>query len=127
MIPASTGQLRAVAHGRNPAAELLVFFGLSYAVTWAAFITVARWVPADTGVGYALILFGAYTPGLVALLLTFRSQGSSGVRKLLRRTVMTEAPARLYVLAVSYIVVLGIVAAALHRPVAGAWPPFGAG
>ena len=127
MIPASTGQLRAVAHGRNPAAELLVFFGLSYAVTWAAFITVARWVPADTGVGYALILFGTYTPGLVALLLTFRSQGSIGVRKLLRRTVMTEAPARLYVLAVSYIVVIEIVAAALHRVVAGAWPPFGAG
>ena len=65
--------------------------------------------------------------GVVALLLTFRSEGTVGVKNLLRRTLMTDAPARLYVLAVSYIAVIEIAAAGLHRLVAGAWPPFGPG
>ena len=128
MIGASTGEFRAAGQSTgNPAAGLLLFLALSYAVTWAAFISVARWVPVHTAAGYALVLFGAYAPGLVALLLTFRSEGTVGVKNLLRRTLMTDAPARLYVLAVSYIAVIEIAAAGLHRLVAGAWPPFGPG
>ena len=49
MIGASTGQLRAAGQETgNPAAGLLLFLALSYAVTWAAFISVARWVPVHT-------------------------------------------------------------------------------
>jgi membrane protease YdiL (CAAX protease family) len=40
---------------------------------------------------------------------------------------MTAAPPPLYVLAVSYIAVIEIAAAALHRLIAGTWPPFGPG
>ena len=74
MIGPSTGPLRPARHETgNPAARLSLFLALSYALTWAAFISVARWVPVHTGAGYALVLFGAYAPGLVALMLTFRS------------------------------------------------------
>jgi membrane protease YdiL (CAAX protease family) len=90
-------------------------------------MTVARWVPAQTTAGYALVLFGAYTPGIVALVLTARAEGSRGVRALLRRVLIVEVPARLYVLAVSYMVVIKLTAAVLHRLVAGEWPQFGAG
>ena len=111
---------------REQARPLLTFFVLSYAVTWAAFITVARWIPAQTAAGYSLILFGAYTPGIVALLLTARTEGSRGVRALLRRILIANVPVRLYVLALTYIAVIKLTAAVLHRFVLGEWPQFGA-
>jgi uncharacterized protein len=109
----------------EPAGRLLAFFALSYVVTWAAFITVARWIPAQTTAGSALVLLGAYTPGIVALLLTGGTEGSRGVRALLRRILIADVPARLYVLALTYIAVIKLTAAVLHRFVAGAWPQFG--
>lgn len=124
-----------VPHGRSlpvsaavhiPAGGLLAFLALSYSVAWAAFITVARWIPAETAAGSVLVLFGAYTPGIVALVLTARIEGGRGVRALLRRLAIADVPARLYVVALSYIAVVEISAAILHRLVAGAWPPFGA-
>ena len=110
---------------RWSASELVAFFALSYALTWAAFVTVARWVPAQTAAGYALVLFGAYTPGIVALLLTAKNEGRGGVANLLRRIALVDAPLRLYVLALTYIAVVKLTAAILHRLITGAWPPFG--
>jgi membrane protease YdiL (CAAX protease family) len=109
----------------RPPGRLLAFFALSYVVTWAAFITVARWVPVQTPAGYTLVLLGAYTPGIVALFLTERTEGSRGVRTLLRRILIADVPARLYVLALTYMVVIKLTAAVLHRVVAGEWPQFG--
>ena len=112
---------------RESARELLAVFALSYGVTWAAFITVARWMPAQTAAGYALGLFGTYTPGIVALFLTARAEGSHGVRALLRRILIADVPVRLYILALTYIAVVKLTAAILHRLVTGAWPQFGTG
>ena len=110
---------------RESAGGLLAFLALSYAITWASFITVARWLPADTTAGYALVLFGAYTPGIVGLLLTAISEGGSGVTALLRRILIADV--RLYMLALTYITVVKVAAAILHRFITGAWPPFGGG
>jgi hypothetical protein len=46
---------------------------------------------------------------------------------LLRRIVVVDAPVRLYIVALTYIAVVKLTAAILHRLVAGTWPPFGAG
>jgi membrane protease YdiL (CAAX protease family) len=127
---------RTVTHGQSqPISEaptrpgsadgLLPFFALSYAVTWAAFITVARWMPAQTSAGYALVLFGAYTPGIVALFLTARTEGRRGAGALLRRILLVHAPMRLYMLALTYIAAVKVTAAILHRLLTGVWPPFG--
>ena len=121
--------IRPVSQAHTPGESdsgLLSFLALSYAVTWAAFITVARWVPAQTAAGYALVLFGAYTPGIVALFLTARAEGSRGVWALLRRIMVADVPVRLYIVAVTYIAVVKLTAAVLHRLVSGVWPPFGA-
>ncbi len=106
---------------------LLPFLFCSYVVTWAAFITVILWVPAQTAAGYALVLFGAYTPGLVALLLTARSEGGRGVATLLGQVLRTDVPMRLYLLALTYMAVVKVTAAAVHHQVTGAWPPLGDG
>lgn len=121
--------IRPVSQAHTPGESdsgLLPFLALSYAVTWAAFITVARWVPAQTAAGYALVLLGAYTPGIVALFLTARAEGSRGVWALLRRIMVADVPVRLYIVAVTYIAVVKLTAAVLHRLVSGVWPPFGA-
>ena len=112
---------------RESASGLLAFVALSYAVTWAAFLAVARWTPAHTGPGYALVLFGAYAPGMVALFLTARAEGRQGVRALLSRILVADVPVRLYLLALTYIAAIKVTAALLHRVLTGVWPPFGAG
>ena len=122
-----TAPVSDAAHSRDSRGGLLAFFVLSYAITWTAFITVVRWLSAQTVAGYTLVLFGAYTPGIVALFLIARAEGSRGVRALLRRILIAGVPVRLYIVALTYIAVVKIVAAILHRLVAGAWPPFGAG
>lgn len=59
-------------------------------------------------------------------MLIARIEGGRGVRALLRRMTIADVPARLYIVAVSYIAVVEISAAFLHRLIAGSWPPFGA-
>jgi membrane protease YdiL (CAAX protease family) len=46
---------------------------------------------------------------------------------LLRRILIADVPVRLYVIALSYIAVVKIAAAVLHRLIAGTWPALGAG
>jgi membrane protease YdiL (CAAX protease family) len=112
---------------RSTGGGLLTFLALSFAVTWSAFIAAANWVPAQTAAGYALVLFGAYTPGFVALSLTAMTQGRRGVLALLRRILIADVPLRLYIMALTYIAVVKVTAAILHRLLAGTWPPFAAG
>jgi membrane protease YdiL (CAAX protease family) len=110
---------------REPRGSLALFFAVAFAVTWTCFITVAVAVPATTPIGQALVLLGAYAPGLVALGLTARSQGASGVRALLRRVVQWRVAARWYAFAAGYVVTVKLTVAVLHRLIAGAWPRFG--
>lgn len=92
---------------------------------WAAFITVATAVPARTPAGYALVLLGAYAPGIAALSLTAWEQGRAGVRALLGRILIAGVRPRYYVFAVSYMAAVKVAAALLHRGLLGAWPAFG--
>jgi membrane protease YdiL (CAAX protease family) len=104
---------------------LIAFVVLTFAMTWVLFITVATAIPASTAHGYALVLLGAFAPGIVAVVLTARQTGRDGVRALLARILITNVAAKWYVFAVSYVVVVKLSAALLHRLIMGAWPPFG--
>jgi len=102
---------------------LLVFFGISYIVTWSFWLA-----PSMTRAAVPrglLILLGTFTPGFVALGLTARAGGYEGVVALLRRLIDWEVPARFLVFAVSYIGLLKLIAAVLHRVITGTWPRFG--
>jgi len=102
---------------------LLTFFVVSYAVTWGCFFVAA--VTPAAGPRALLFLLGVFTPGFVALWLTGRRRGPSGVTALLRRLIDWQVPARWYVFAVSYIAVIKLTAALVHRIATGAWPRFG--
>lgn len=72
--------------------------------------------------GYALVLGGAYAPAGAALALTAWNDGTEGVRKLLRPILRVDVPARYYVFATLYIVVVKGAAAALVFAISGTWP-----
>src|SRR5215813_12364134 len=94
--------LHAYPHG---VAALLKFFGLTFAVSWTFFIAGAAgagafghpvWVL--TQLESALFLIGAVIPGLVALWLAARAEGSSGAKTLLNRTIKWDVERRWYLL-----------------------------
>jgi membrane protease YdiL (CAAX protease family) len=102
---------------------VVTFFVVTYIVAWslwfAAGMTPASWPR------WLLFLPGTFAPGFVALWLTGRASGRSGVAALLRRLIDWQVPARWYVFAVSYIAVVKLIAALVHRVTMGAWPRFG--
>lgn len=108
---------------RRSATGSLGFFVVTFVVSWGFWLA-ARYTP-DAGLRWLLLYLGVFTPGFVALWLTGRATGRSGVVALLRRLVDWQVPARWYVFAVSYMAVVKLTVAALHRVVTGSWPVFG--
>src|SRR5260370_32838939 len=87
-----------------PGGALGTFLVLTFAVTWICFTTVAALaIPAHAPLGALLLLLGAFAPGLVALWLTARADGSTSVRALLGRTLQWRVAAQWYVFALCYI------------------------
>src|SRR5260370_36921906 len=73
--------------------RLVKFFAITYGVTWTCFISVAV-MPIPAPYRGLLMLLGAFAPSLVALSLTARDEGDTGVRALLRRVVQWRGAAR---------------------------------
>jgi hypothetical protein len=102
---------------------LPTFFVITYIVTWGVWLA-ASMTPASGPRGL-LFLLGTFSPAFVAVWLTNRATGRSGVAALLRRLVDWQVQARWYVFAIGYIVVVKLSVAVLHRATTGAWPRFG--
>ena len=107
------------------AATLLLFFLITYVITWICFISVAVAIPASTSTGYLLVLLGAFAPSFVAVWLTARTEGATAVRLLLRRVVKWRVDWRWYVFAATYTLAIKLTVALIHRAVTGVWPHFG--
>jgi CAAX protease family protein len=111
--------------------SLLKFFFLTYAVTWACFITVVRIshgaapTPALALVRGLLLFLGTFAPSLVALGITARAEGSPGIRALLHRIVQWQVGTRWYLFAIGYLPAIKLSVALVHRVMTGSWPRFG--
>jgi len=111
--------------------SVLVFFVLTFAVTWSLWL--AAWAMSrggaagypPAGVGTLLFYLGVFAPGIVATWLTHRHQGSKGVRALLGRLVQVHAGLRWYAFALAYMAAIKLTSALIHRLVSGSWPRFG--
>lgn len=109
--------------------SLLLFFLLTFVVTWASFIAAAA-VRGSAGVAApalagSVFLLGVFAPSLVAMGLTARTEGGVGLRALLRRILVWQVGARWYVFAVTYVAAIKLSVALVHRIATGAWPRFG--
>jgi membrane protease YdiL (CAAX protease family) len=95
---------------------------------WLAAVSVMAWDfsmrSGVVAVGGPLYLLGVYAPALVAICLTARSEGRTGVSALLRRILIANVPVRYYVFAVSYLAAIKLGVALLHRAALGHWPAF---
>jgi uncharacterized protein len=110
------------------AARLTGFVVLTFVLTWSAWLASARWgarTPRLFGIGGPIFLLGVFAPALVAIGLTAVRDGREGVRQLLSRIARWQVKTRFYLFAVSYLAVIKLTAAVLHRAVLGAWPVFG--
>ena len=108
-----------------PGGAFVKFFVLTYAVTWACFISVAAAIPARTPLGVVLVLLGTFAPSLVALWLTAQVEGDSGLRALLGGVFRWRVAAGWYLFALAYIPAIKLTVALVHRLATGAWPRFG--
>ena len=111
--------------------SLLVFFSLTYLVSWtiwiaAVLITGGSASPSDlTSLSGLIFLLGTVAPSLIALGITARAGGRPATLSLLGRIGKWPAEARWYVFAVGYMASIKIAAALLRHIATGAWPPFG--
>jgi uncharacterized protein len=103
--------------------SIVVFFVLTYAVTWICWLPVIR-APHLTPALYALWMVGVFAPSLVAILLTAR-EGGARLRDLLARVVKADVPVRWYVLAIAYMAAVKLLVAVVYRLSLGSWPSFG--
>jgi uncharacterized protein len=111
---------------------LLKFFALTFAVSWVFFIAGAAGagafghpVPVLAELKGALFLIGTVTPALVALWLTARAEGRSGMQALLSRIFKWDVGARWYLFAVIYMPAVKLAVALTHRAITGGWPRLG--
>lgn len=122
---ASGNQLALDSSPPKVAASVGVFFALTFLVTWACWIPVVRLLRSGTPASTALWLLGVFAPAIVALALTGWNEGASGVRALLGRVFQWQVGARWYLFALSYMVVIKLAVALVHRLALGSWPRFG--
>lgn len=109
----------------TPSRETLLFFVITYAVTWTCFITAGLVSDAAPWLRLTLLLAGSFVPSSVALILTGVLEGRAGVRALRRRLLIWRVKLRWYVFAVGYLAVIKLLAAVLQRVATGEWPAFG--
>jgi membrane protease YdiL (CAAX protease family) len=102
---------------------VIAYFAVTFVLTWSLWFASGLRSPA--GPHGPLFFLGVFAPGFVALAFAARATGRNGVAELLRRLVAFDVPARWYLFAVSYIAVIKLTVALIHRLAVGAWPPFG--
>lgn len=107
---------------------LLPFFVLTYALSWIWF-GVAAYVlrcVGSTPAGAASLLFlpGVFMPAFVAIALTARSEGRSGIRDLLRGILRWRVNLGYYAFAAGFLVAIKLAGALIYRIAFRAWPLF---
>src|SRR5215510_6577210 len=116
----------------RPSATLVVFFSLTYVLSWTCFAGAAALsngvgggVFGLAGLAGPVLLIGVFMPAAVGAGLTLLRDGPDGVRILFRQVVEPPVRAHWYVFAIVYFAIVKLSVALLHRAITGAWPVFG--
>jgi membrane protease YdiL (CAAX protease family) len=116
----------AVASRRAHATALTLYFALTFALAWTLWFAAAALTRGNASAGRALLFLpGTFAPAIVALWMADRSSPSGQRGQLLARLFQYQVPARWYVFAASYMVVVKLSSAAVVRFTEGTWPAFG--
>jgi CAAX protease family protein len=110
---------------------IIIFFSLTFLVSWSLFIAAASVSGTShsgsifSAFGYVIYLVGVFGPALVAVLLSWREQGRVGVLALLSQILRAPSHFAWYLFAVGYFLGVKLMAALIYRMVVGDWPLFG--
>jgi membrane protease YdiL (CAAX protease family) len=105
------------------ALKVIPWFVVVFAITWALWFTAAGLEPSLLrNVSFYL---GVFAPGIVALAMTYRELGASGVRKLIGQLVQWDVGVRWFAFALLFIFSIKVVVALIVRVSTGGWPVFG--
>jgi membrane protease YdiL (CAAX protease family) len=104
---------------------MVLFFLLTFALSWAMWYVAPSGIRFPFGIGGAVFLIGVFAPAIVALGLTARATGRAGVTRLLARISPASLDLRWYAFALAYMPVLKLSAAVISRIRYGTWPTFG--
>jgi membrane protease YdiL (CAAX protease family) len=107
---------------------MIVYFMLTFLMTWAAWIAAGLTAPDASGshgiMRTVLIYVGTFAPAVVALAMTAIETGRAGVGALIKRLFQADVAPRWYIFAIGYMFAVKLTMATLHRLVLGSWPPF---
>lgn len=106
---------------------MIRFFLLTFALTWTIWLVPGVLVAPGNALldpGGPVFLLGVFAPAFVAIALTMRTEGRSGVTRLLARIGRWQVSIRFYVFAVGYMTAAKLLAAVVYRIVMGVWPAF---
>jgi membrane protease YdiL (CAAX protease family) len=103
---------------------LLVYFFVAFAVTWTCWIAVIT-IPLRGALGSGVILAGVFAPSFAGIIVTTWTEGSAQTIVLLSQIFRWRVAPGWYLLAVSYMASVKLLAAVVHRLLTGAWPTFG--
>ncbi len=127
-INETTGDHVPVRVAKSPFATTIVYFMVTFVMTWAAWIGAGVIAPAATGAHgitrTVLIYVGTFAPGVVALTMTLIEHGRAGVSTLIKRLFQADVAPRWYLYAIGYMVGVKLTMATVHRVVLGGWPEF---
>jgi uncharacterized protein len=114
----------------NSLAAVFRFFLLTYLFIWGASIPLITYLWLNGGSDAPLVLWiavtalGNYSPLLAALLLTYQTDGRTGIQQLLRPLTWWRVSGYWYVVAFGYEAFVLLLAAATGRLLTGQWPAF---
>ncbi len=118
----------ATADGRRDSTlsgSVILFFLITYAVSWTFFIASARALAHSTGPGREmnpLYLLGVFGPALAAVGLTAAREGAAGVQALVRRIAPAGVAFKWYAFAILFMPAVKLAVAVIYRVGVGAWP-----
>src|SRR4051812_36003684 len=98
---------------------MIVYFAVTFLVSWAAWIGAGLIAPEAVGSGAVLrtllIYAGTFAPGIVALAMTTITMGRAGTTALLKRLFQADVEPRWYMFAVLYMFTIKLAVATVHR------------
>jgi uncharacterized protein len=102
---------------------MVLYFTMVFAVTWSLWFA-AYAIPTPV-VRPLLFYLGVFTPGIVALAMTYRARGVGGVQQLLARLVKGDVGAGWIAFALLFIASVKLIVAVIMRVTTSDWPVFG--
>lgn len=103
---------------------MILYFAAVFILSWSLWLAAEQSTVALLST--VMLYLGVFMPGIVAISLVRREQGTGGLRSLLARLVKADSGARWFAFALTFMAAVKLLVAVVLRLTTGTWPAFGA-